>query len=410
MGRPTPAVALDELDPAEAAGAVGAGPTGELIGRALLVFGASRLLTAVLIAVAAAHQVPIEGMGADVDYWDMVGLWDARWYEAIADGGYPGSLDLDADGVVVRPLYAFSPLFPLLARWGMAATGASFAVVGSTIALAAGLGAAVVVATLLRPRVGARAALWSVALVGAFPAAPVLQIAYADSLGLLLVAGFLLAIDRGRWWAASALAVAIGFTRPLAPPLLAVVAAAAWERWRRRDEQPVRAREAVAVASCAAAVVVGNLAWAAYAWARTGVRSAYLDSQAAWWHGPSFRPFELWRGSTTDVLLLGLVLAFVVAACVSDRSGRLGLPMRAWCVAYVAFLAVVGGNVTPTIRHLLLLFPMAPVLLGAAGPAATAGRRDLTRRGALLVGAGAIGAVAWVWVLLRYTPPSDYAP
>ena len=78
----------------------------------------------------------------------------------------------------------------------MGLTGLGFPVVASMLALVCGLGAALLMAGLLADRVGARVALATVAVWAAFPAAVSLQLAYTESLAMLVLCGFLWAVIR----------------------------------------------------------------------------------------------------------------------------------------------------------------------------------------------------------------------
>ena len=116
-----------------------------------------------------------------------------------------------------------------------------------------------------------------------FVASPILQVAYTESLAMLLLAGFLLALcaravagrrgarpghrghpaDRG----------APGAGRPGGGR-----ACAGADRSGRR----LARGEAVSMVAVLAACGVAGLAWPAIAWWRTGVRSAYTDTMATW--------------------------------------------------------------------------------------------------------------------------------
>ena len=109
----------------------------------------------------------------------MTVLWDGFWYGQIAASGYPPVLPLDAaTGAVQQSAWAFYPAFPMMSRVVMRVTGLGFPVVGSTLALLLGFGAAVVMGLLLRDRAGAKVAL--VAVYAACPVSPSFQIAYPE--------------------------------------------------------------------------------------------------------------------------------------------------------------------------------------------------------------------------------------
>ena len=82
-----------------------------------------------------------------------------------------------------------------------------------------------------------------------------------------------------------------------------------------------------------------------------------------------------------------------------------------WSLAYPAYLLVVLDPFTSIFRYLIPLFPLAAVLIGAAG-------RPLWRRwegwawarfGVLLL-AFVVGQWYWIDILWRFVPPTDYPP
>ena len=201
----------------------------------------------------------------------MTVLWDGSWYRTVAEHGYPHVLPLDpTSGHVSQNAWAFYPLFPLASRGLMALTGLGFPVVASMLSLVCGLGAALLMAGLLTDRVDSRVALATVAVWAAFPAAVSLQLAYTESMAMLVLCGLLWAVIRQRWAVTAALALVLGLTRPIALPLLAVVAVALFVRWRGRAEQPVARGEYAAGAGAIVACGVSGLVWPSIAWAVTG--------------------------------------------------------------------------------------------------------------------------------------------
>ena len=137
---------------------------------------------------------------------------------------------------------------------------------------------------LLRDRVGPRVALAAVLVYASFVASPILQVAYTESLAMLLLAGFLLALSRERWL------VAVGARAgPRRDPAHRGAAVAAGGPWRGRPAlaPPVgraasREGQYCPRAPGLVACGVAGLAWPAIAWAVTGVRSAYTDTMATW--------------------------------------------------------------------------------------------------------------------------------
>jgi hypothetical protein len=169
--------------------------TGERVPFVLAVLAVWTLLrlvtTAILLWITYAEQDPAVFTGEQPPFFDVAILWDGKWYQRIALEGYPDRLPVDRLGEVEQNPWAFYPVFPMAVRLLMSVTGLTFGVAATIVATLLGYAAALVIAGLLRRLVGAAAALGAVALVGAFPASPTLQVAYTESLALLLLAGVL---------------------------------------------------------------------------------------------------------------------------------------------------------------------------------------------------------------------------
>jgi len=390
--------------------------------RAAAIYLALRAVSAAIILFAVDEQVPVDSWtGPSVDYFDMTVLWDGSWYRTVAEDGYPPTLPLDpTSGRPSQNAWAFYPLYPLLARGLMGLTGLSFPVVASTLALVCGLGAAVVMAGLLAERVGSRVALGAVAAWAAFPAAVSLQLSYTESLAILVLCGFLWAVMRQRWAVAAALALVLGMTRPIALPLLAVVAVALGARWRSRRERPVGTGEYLAGAGALVACAASGLAWPAIVGAVTGSPTGYTDTMAAWRAGGEIVPLKPWLwmsewvfrdyalAATYGPVALALVVTTLVVMVCGPWARALGPELRAWCLAYPAYLGLVLDPFTSIFRYLLPLFPLLVVVLGGGWVDRPA--RHLSWRAAALVAAGIVGQVVWVFELLVFVPPSDYPP
>src|ERR1035437_4361998 len=192
--------------------------------RVLAAYALCRAFSVVLIAIVAQYQTPMAWTGPHPNYFSMTVLWDGFWYRQIAEVGYPPVLPVDAaTGAVQQNAWAFYPAFPMMARLLMRLTGLGFPVVGSTLALLLGFGAAVAMGLLLRDRVGPKVALAAVAVYAACPVSPSLQIAYAESLSILLLCGFLWAVSKESWILVAGWALLIGLSRAMALPLAVVV-------------------------------------------------------------------------------------------------------------------------------------------------------------------------------------------
>jgi len=149
--------------------------TRTFVARVLGVWAVFRAFSVILLTIVSHYQAPVSWTGPHPDYFSMTVLWDGFWYGQIAQYGYPPVLPLDAaTGVVQQNAWAFYPAFPMMSRVLMRVTGLGFPVVGSTLALLLGFGAAVAMGLLLRDRVGAKVALAAVAVYAACPRVAVL--------------------------------------------------------------------------------------------------------------------------------------------------------------------------------------------------------------------------------------------
>ncbi len=257
------------------------------------------------------------------------------------------------------------------------------------------------------------------AVWAAFPASPVLQMAYTESFSMLLLVAFLLFLVRGQWVACGLTALLLGLTRPIALPLSVVVLVAVWLRWRERDERPISARERLDAFVAVAATGVSGLMWTTVAWAGTGQRDAYPTTMTAWRGEGAINPIEPWRRTIewaleyhsreTVVPALAMVLALGLSLLllVPRFAPAIDLRLRVWSAAYAVYLLAVVDGGTSIIRYLVPLFPLAIVLVGAH-------RGRLSRwwrwRTAFWVGVGVLGQVGWIWWLVLFQPPSDFPP
>jgi hypothetical protein len=380
--------------------------------RVLAVCALCRTFSVVLLTIVSRYQAPVAWTGPHPDYFSMTVLWDGFWYRQIAEVGYPSVLPIDAaTGAVQENAWAFYPTFPVMSRLLMRVTGLGFPVVGSTLALVLGLGAAVVMGLLLRDLVGPKVALAAVAVYFACPVSPSFQIAYTESLAILLLCGFLWAISKERWMLTASLALLIGLTRAMALPLAIVALVAVFLRWRRHKADPVTAWQrwsALAVlASCGAAGVL----WPVIVSVIVGSPLAYTDTMGAWSVGGSvqvLRPWLLYVEHPWNAVRVALALALIIAMMLGPWAARLGTELRTWTLAYTGYLILVDAPSTSLFRHLLPLFPLTVVAIGGGWRDRPA--RAMAWRSAFLIVVGLAGQVWWVWALLRFVPPTDFPP
>jgi len=380
--------------------------------RVIAAYALCRTFSVLLIAFVSRYQTPVDWTGPHPDYFSMTVLWDGFWYRQVAEFGYPSALPVDAvTGVVQENAWAFYPAFPMMSRALMYVTGLGFPLVASSLALLLGFAAAVMMGLLLRDKVGPRVALATVVVFAACPVSPSLQIAYTESLAILLLCGFLWAISKERWILTAALALLIGLTRAMALPLAIVALVAVILRWRRRGKDPITAREGWSGLAALGACGAAGLLWPVIVSIGAGSTLAYTDTMGAWSIGGSVELLRPWLGYVEEplnALKVALVLAIIVAMTVGPWAARLGTELRTWTLAYTGYLILVDAPSTSLFRHLLPLFPLIVVALGGGWRDRPA--RWLGWRTGFLVLAGLAGQVWWVWALLRFVPPTDFPP
>ncbi|WP_240666165.1 hypothetical protein [Oerskovia turbata] len=412
--------------------------------RVLAVYVAARLVTTVILLVVSRWQEANLWTEAAPSYSAWTGrMWDASWYQQIAENGYPAELPVGPDGAVQQNVWAFYPLFPFLVRAVQQVTGLGWDVVAPAISLLCGAGAMLVIHRLVE-RAGHRAVarrpglpLATVALVSAFPSSVVLQVAYTEALALLLVAAALYLLWSRRYEWAGVVIVLLGFTRAVALPLALVVAWHAvvrYREWRRahlagtaptgtgapagaaptgtartraRDRSPFPWPDAVRIAALLVVSVLSGLLWQLVCGIATGRSDAYFLTQGAWRGTGPVVPFVPWLDVSHALFggagpwVLAAVLAVVAALGLSPVARRLGPELQAWPLAYLGYLVAVIEPWTSIVRFLLLAFPLGAVTLGWT-------RSRWWFWGCLA--AGVAGQVWWVWALWRLTPPSGWPP
>jgi hypothetical protein len=390
---------------------------GNAVVQVVLLYAITRLFTTVALALVAPSQLPADMTDNEaVGYIGFTRLWDGQWYERVATDGYPDTVPRDPAGIAMQNTWAFYPLFPFLSRAVMEATGLSFAAAASSLALVLGFGAAVAMAALLRPRIGRTGSLLVVGLYAVFPSSPALQVAYTESLAMLLLCGYLLALTRERWLVATGLALLIGVTRPIALPLGVVTLVALWRRWRRRATEPMSSGEIGAALTSLVGCGVAGLLWPGIAWIATGQMSAYVDTMGAWSLTGHVQILEPWFSIPRYYLgdwgprLFALTLVLLLVGMAGPWARRLGPELRVWPLIYAAYVIAVQTPGTSTARYLLPMFPYLAVLLGVAG--ARGRGRGIPTTARALVLAAAFVWLQWKWisVVWLFTPPIDFAP
>ncbi|WP_202615874.1 hypothetical protein [Arthrobacter sp. H-02-3] len=378
---------------------------------------AARLVSACIFMAAALHQGVNPWFPAKPDYWNFINIWDARWYSEALQNGYPALLPTDAAGTVQENAWAFYPLFPVLGRVvsGLTGTGPAWSL--TAIALAAGLGAALVAYRIFRHRASHRTALWGIIFLAAFPVAPVLQVPYAESLNLLLLGAALLLVMERRYLWAMPVVLLMCLSRPTGVPFAVMMGLLFLYRlWQRLTGRPPRGvpvhtnAQLWSLGGLTAVSGVGALLWPAIAWAATGDLGAYTKTETAW-RGDDLVPFKPWFdtgimlfGPTLGVLAPFLFVAAFTLFMMSRPVVALGAELRLWCCCYMGYLLAFLQPQTSTFRMLLPLFPLA---LSAALLS-----RSRAYRGAVVVMFVLLQIVwiVWLWAWAPLPGGGDYPP
>jgi hypothetical protein len=387
----------------------------------VLVFLGGRLASTVILLVYASVQGENPWSPAQPNLFDFSSMWDGRWYNIIAEGGYPSTLPYTDDGHVGEAQWAFLPVYPMLVKIVMLLTGLPWAVAGVTISLLAALATSFILYLLVRRVTGsAGQALFTLVLFQVSPVSPLLQIAYAESLQWLLIVSILYLLVLRRYAIMIPLLVVLGFTRPgaLAMALTFVVYGLSRWRARRRDAVPVAERWWLVAVTATAAIA--GVAWVVIAGVVTGVPTAYFDTELAWrsayigyvalvpftpWlHGLAWW-LPVWGVSPDTAVWLGPLifcglLLLLVGYLFLPATRRAGIEIRAWVLSYSLYLLAVFFPQSSTFR---LLGPLFPGLVPLAAP-----KNWFYRVGIVLLAlALQVVWVGWCWAIdgSDWTPP-----
>ena len=365
-------------------------------------FSADDVLLAVgLVAVAASLYVVAGALwnaihGTANPFFDLMTQWDSGWYLSIIDGGYH-TQRLAGGRSAGSANWAFFPLYPLLVRLVVEATGLRQAAAGVLVS-AASLAVAVLFALdYLRRTRDARTATYGVVLLALGPYSFYSLSLMTEGLFLALVAVGFWCLATGRFLTAGAVGGLLSATRPTGLLFGVAMAVALWRRAgafepvvagvrRRRWLDVVRGVPAVLTDGRVLAlglVPVGLVAYVLYLWAHVGDPLAFVHVQSAWGRsfgnplrhlgaavldGPPQRAYYaawalLGLGLSADLLrrdrlaegVFGLLLILV-----SLSSGVNSLPRYVYGTGVVAFAAADWLRVHDR---------WAPVLVAAGGAA-----------------------------------------
>jgi hypothetical protein len=312
------------------------------------------------------------------EYGTVVSSWDGQWYWDVAVNGYPASAR-DALGQPQQTSLAFYPLYPMLVRVLMWVTGLDFPTAASGLSLLIGALATIVVFRLVASLLGRGRALAAVALLCCYPAAPIMQAAYTESLALLLVGVVLTLVVRGHYGWAILPVLLLGLTRNVSAVLAPVIALHWWVRYARPQRQ-LRAHPSWPPPSLVLlflTTLAATALWPLLAGLITRDPDAYFTTMKAW-PGYTSSPFDPpWLDAVAQhgiaAWLAALVLVGLFVRLVLSHEARSwGPELWGWTVSYATYIFLATGVTGSVIRYLLLCFPFALIL---APPAVTTSER-----------------------------------
>ncbi|WP_241981863.1 hypothetical protein [Cryobacterium ruanii] len=380
-------------------------------GRVFVVWGLSRLVTTSLVLVLASVQGPNAWTGASPKYTDFATMWDGRWYNIVAMGGYPSVLPITDTGQVGESAWAFMPGFPAVARLLMELTNFPWAPVAVFVSVSFSLGTALLFYRLMARVQSPATALFAVVLFCVAPLSPILQFAYAESMYLFFLTLALYLLLERRYWLLFPVIAVMALTRPSGLAFALALGLHVIYRFVTRSRDPFAHRERMLAASVAVFSALMGLAWPITAGVVTGDLMAYTDTELAW-RAPYIGYVELvpftawfqsgvwWLGSPWGIIVvIALILAFVVLLFTPVVRG-IGVDLRLWVASYGLYLLAVFFPQSSTFR---LLMPMFPLLGAAALPRGRVYRVSIV----LLFVAGQWGWLLVCWGVDGYdwTPP-----
>ncbi|MGT2427373.1 hypothetical protein [Amnibacterium kyonggiense] len=336
----------------------------------LLLYVVSRIVTTGIFASILLVARPGSRIGKHANLLDIATAWDGQWYWLIGTHGYPTVLPTAHTGVL-QNAWAFLPLYPWLAGVLSFGQQALWPVAAVAVSVVSGAVAAVLLAALVRPHVGDRGAVITAVLFEFSPMAFLFQTAYAEALGLAVLFGVLILVDRRRYLAAIPLVLVLAFIRPGLQAVALVVLLNQGIRLLRARRAGLRApiAETVRAVVLAAAAGVAGLLWPWIAGAVTGVPDAYIRTEVVWrtsWTGTAtfvpvaswFYGADFWFGATSGPIVLGVTALAWTAILLTAPARRAGRTVRTWSVAWTVYLLAVFFPQSSVFR---LLMPLAPI-------------------------------------------------
>jgi len=376
----------------------------------LSVFALTRFIDFVMISLSARTQIALthshlwaggymvySPLPASPGYLGAITNWDGQWYLRIVDQGYAVTAVTSYEQFAKAFALNQPPLFPIMVRALMWATGLGFGAAATVVNLLAGSVTVLLLYRLVEHYAGRFVAGSAVALLCTFVSAPVLQLAYKDGLALMLIVLAMLLITRRRYWLAVVAILALSLTRQVTPPLAIVLAAHAWTRFRNRQDSPIGRGEVTAMSVVFLTSIAGLFTWSTIVrfWlghsdADSGRGSpASIERTGFGWFGQAYQLLGL-----AGVALIVAFLMVLVGLAYTPGTRNWGSEMRAWLWAYPAFLTLGTTVHTGQVRYFLADFPLLLILVRSPPVKASPKTRLVIVTLACLLGLG----LQWLWI------------
>lgn len=171
--------------------------------------------------------------------------------------------------------------------------------------LSAGFLCCIVLRWILHDRVGESASLWAVAFFASAPLGAMFQVAYPETLFLLLIMLAILCLQHRRYAWLYAIIPVMAFVRPGVLAFALMLGLFGVWRWNSRQREPLAKYESAHIASLAALATAVGFSWPLIAAWSTGQWNAYLQTELSWrrlWMGDEgeFAPSKVgFRRATT---------------------------------------------------------------------------------------------------------------
>lgn len=375
-----------------------------------VVFIIGRIISTAMLLWFAAHQQENPWTDAHPSLWEFSSVWDARWYNIIAEVGYPQVLPRDPSGHVIENAWAFLPLYPMTVKALMLTTGLSWNVAAVFVSVTFALAATIAIYRLLLKVLTQEQAFFAIVLFSVSPVSAVYQVAYAESMQIFLIAVALIFLLKRWYLGIIPIVFILGITRPGSISLAMTLGLHfIYRMWGSRRADFSIAERWKVVAAGAAAFIAG-LEWNLIAGFVTGVPNAYIQTELAWrnpyigWK--SLVPFTPWIEATQwwfpgiiGWLILAMFLGLLALILFNPWFKRIGWDLNFWNISYSLYLIAVFFPQASTFR---ILAPIFPVLGAFAVPKSKVYRVSIV---VLFI------AMQWVWIHFMWSiMPPDWTP